>query len=193
MNHNFEVIKETEGIYLGKAARETQLIQTLGYSLQEMAAKIQYSVYNTQKEVWEAILEKVFLEKVMGLEPEFRKYKAEDDADVFTSFGPEIIPHVSDPLDELTSQELFGIYLGRTHYYKEKGRLEITDNSYYYWYPELDKIRIRRLFEERKYYPGKRPNISHTNTFKNVSDIDLPEKIGYHFDYLQTKDIDLEI
>ena len=65
-------------------------------------------------------------------------------------------PIISSSFNNLDHQQIFGVYFGRTYDFYERNRYERTTTERYYYYPNLDKVRIENLTESMSFYPGNR-------------------------------------
>ena len=72
-------------------------------------------------------------------------------------------------------QNIFGIYIGGTYKYFEKGRYESTTRCNFFYYPNLEELRVQTYFESMSFYPGNRKQYSVSDKFMSLDEANTQE------------------
>ena len=111
--------------------------------------------------------------------PETYIFNQEEQLSLFvTELTQVMTPHTLTPEKY---QEFFGVFIGSTVQNKEKGLKESRQVDSYFFYPQLDQIRLNTKITFKNYYPGKNDSVELTNEFFNMNQISLPNPILNNF------------
>ena len=125
----------------------------------------------------------IYIENPYLLKPETHIFKSTEQLNLFASeLTQQMTPHTLTPQKY---QEFFGVFLGSKVKSTEKGLKETREVNSYFYYPQLDQIRLRTKSTFKNFYPGKSDNFELTNKFFDLNNIDLPQHIQSHFDTLK--------
>ncbi len=176
-------ISDLEGVHKNEPIRKVIEIDRREI-FHKPRANVSILQYKVQEAVWEKLATQSYLDEEPSQAEAVVDGLIESGQQVLFPFMLNIDPKLYDPenLTDLQRQEIFGVYLGYTHSYRERNHWEKEEDKYYFWYPNNSQVRIRTYSTYKSYYPGGRKDREYSNNLVDQNQVSLPERIRSHYE-----------